>query len=248
MNKTKSAFVSCIGVVLILLFGIVALGISNTEIYEHNNALIEELNKVQDELNQYKDELNKTQDELNSVNEILSSTSDDLTNIQASLNNEIAKTTTLQSELETANTIIAALKSEEYTVGMTVTNYEIELIAKTVWGEARGTNTLEQSGVVWCILNRVDAGFGSIAEVVTAPNQFHGYSPNFPVTNEIKALVEDVIARWKLEKVCSWEVGRTLPSNYLYFSADSTGLSNVFRTEWTGNYEVWDWDCWNPYE
>jgi hypothetical protein len=161
------------------------------------------------------------------------------------LSNELMQT---RKDLNDANTIIEALKDEEYVVGFTVTNTEINMLAKTVWGEARGTNKMEQSAVVWCILNRVDAGWGSISEVITAPNQFHGYSPNFPVTDEIRALVEDVVARWKFEKACGGNVGRTLPSNYLYFRADSTGLSNVFRTEWDGNYEVWNWDCWNPYE
>lgn len=239
MNKTKSAFMSCIGVVLILLSGVIALCISNTEINEHNHALIEELNQV-------KDELNKTQDELNDVNEILSSTSDELTNIQTSLNDEIAKTTTLQEELDTANTIIETLKSEEYIVGLTVTDLEINMIAKTVWGEGRGLNDLEKSAIIWCILNRVDAGYGTIAEVITAAGQFHGYSSGYPVDEHIRALVEDVIVRWKAEKICDGNFGRTLPSDYLWFHGD--GEHNYFRNAYSGNYNTWDWDCWNPYE
>ena len=192
-------------------------------------------------------ELTSTKDELNITYTTLESVKDELAAVKENYENEIEKTNNLASDLETANTIIESLKSEEYVVGFTVTNYEIELLAKTVWGEARGTNKMEQSAVVWCVLNRVDAGWGTIAEVITAPNQFHGYSSNFPVTDEIRELVEDVIARWKMEKVCGGNVGRTLPSNYLFFRADSTGLSNIFRTEWNGPYEVWDWDCWNPY-
>lgn len=192
-------------------------------------------------------ELTSTKDELNITYTTLASVEDELAVVKENYENEIEKSNNLASDLETANTIIKSLKSEEYVVGLTVTNYEIELLAKTVWGEARGTNKMEQSAVVWCILNRVDAGWGTIAEVVTAPNQFHGYSSNFPVTDEIRELVEDVIARWKMEKVCGGNVGRTLPSNYLFFRADSTGLSNIFRTEWNRPYEVWDWDCWNPY-
>ena len=39
------------------------------------------------------------------------------------------------------------------------TEAELELIAQTVWAEARGVESrAEQAAVVWCILNRVDAG------------------------------------------------------------------------------------------
>lgn len=182
------------------------------------------------------------------IGQQLESTQKTLEQTQETLRVETEKYLALEEELQTANTVIEALKSEEYIVGTTVTKMEIDMLAQTVWGEARGSNTMEQSAVVWCILNRVDAGRGSIAEVITAPNQFHGYSSDFPVTDEIKALVEDVVARWKLEKIIDGNVGRTLPSNYLYFRADSTGLGNVFRNQYDGDYEIWDWDCWNPYE
>lgn len=221
-------------IIFIMVIGFMSFGIVNYNMQQENTSLLEELNNNQALLLFMEDELVK---EKNNFSEM-----------QNKFNEEINRSATLQEELDNANVIIGTLKDEEYIVGFTVTNAEINMLAKTVWGEARGTNKMEQSAVVWCILNRVDAGWGTIAEVVTAPNQFHGYSSNFPVTDEIKALVEDVIARWKLEKVCGGNVGRTLPTNYLYFRADSTGLSNVFRTEWSGNYDVWNWDCWNPYE
>ena len=153
-----------------------------------------------------------------------------------------------QRDLYEAMGYIDILIDVKYKVDYEVTNAEIEYIAKTVYGEARGCNTLEQSAVIWCILNRVDAGYGTIVEVITAPSQFHGYDSSFPVTDEIAALAKDVIARWKLEKAYGGNFGRTLPSEYLYFSADATGIGNIFRTKWTGDCEVWDWNCWNPYE
>lgn len=188
---------------------------------------------------QYKKELEATQNELTLVTE-------ELNTINEKLSVEVEKAKALSEELKVANEVIEALKSEEYIVGHTVTTTEINMLAKTVWGEARGCNTLEQSAVIWCILNRVDAGRGSIAEVITAPNQFHGYSSSYPVTDDIKALVVDVVTRWQLEKLGCGNVGRTLPSNYLYFSADGTGIGNVFRTSWKGG-TTWNWDCWNPY-
>lgn len=153
-----------------------------------------------------------------------------------------------QRELEEANAYIDILIDEKFSIDYEVTNAEIEIIAKTVWGEAQGCNKLDQSAVIWCILNRVDAGYGTIIEVVTAPNQFHGYNSNFPITDEIKALTEDVISRWNLEKVYGGNFGRTLPSEYLYFSANAEGTHNIFRTKYTGVCEIWDWSCWNPYD
>lgn len=171
----------------------------------------------------------------------------DLKHSQEATSLEIKRSEELKKQLETANAIIESMKDDEYIVGVTVTNKEIEMLAKTVWGEARGCSKIQQSAVVWCILNRVDAGWGTIAEVVTAPNQFHGYNSNFPVNDKIKNLVEDVIARWKLEKTCIGSVGRTLPSKYLYFISDGTGIRNIFRTSWNGG-DVWNWNCWNPYK
>lgn len=134
---------------------------------------------------------------------------------------------------------------EEYDTVITVETSEVELIARTVWGEARGSSAMEQSAVVWCILNRVDAGYGTIEQVVTAPGQFAGYNKNYPISDSIKALVEDVLARWQMEKICAGNVGRTLPSNYLWFHGD--GKHNYFRDKFNGDYNTWDWNCWNPY-
>lgn len=166
---------------------------------------------------------------------------------EATFTNLEEEYTFLQGEFDTASAIIASLTAESWQPHRSVTEMEIDMLAKTVWGEARGCDQLGQSAVVWCVLNRVDAGWGSIAEVITAKDQFHGYSSSFPVTPEIRLLVQDVVVRWQLEKLSCGDVGRTLPGNYLYFRSDSTGIGNIFRTNWSGQYEVWDWDCSNPY-
>ena len=36
------------------------------------------------------------------------------------------------------------------------TEEELEMVAKTVWGVARGCSDIQREAVVWCILNRVD--------------------------------------------------------------------------------------------
>lgn len=74
---------------------------------------------------------------------------------------------------------------------------EADVLAKMVWGEARGVpSDTEKTACVWCALNRVDQGYGSITTVVTAPYQFIGYDADNPIDDEIKALCEDVLTRW----------------------------------------------------
>lgn len=106
-------------------------------------------------------------------------------------------------------------------------------MAKTLWGEARGCSVAEQQKVAWCILNRVDDPKfpNTIIGVIIAPNQFHGYSPNFPCTDELYEVSMDVIAQWQAEKNGGVS-DRNLGSDYLYFCADNTGIGNVFRKHW----------------
>ena len=226
MNKKRLVTIVFSAILLIMVTLLTIFSVSNYNMMQENESLTTKQIDTQKELALTKDELFV---------------------VEESFRIETDRHLATQRDLEEANEYINILIDEKYVVDYEVTNAEIEIIAKTVWGEARGCNQLEQSAVIWCILNRVDAGYGTIIEVVTAPNQFHGYSGNFPVTDEIRALTEDVIARWKLEKAYGGNFGRTLPSEYLYFSADATGSSNVFRTKWTGACEVWDWNCWNPY-
>lgn len=60
---------------------------------------------------------------------------------------------------------------------------DVALISRTIWGETRGCCEEEQRAQAWCILNRVDDPRfpGTVRAVVTAPNQFQGYSPSNPV-------------------------------------------------------------------
>lgn len=125
----------------------------------------------------------------------------------------------------------------------TPTSTEI-IIAKTVWGEARGCSVTEQAAVVWCILNRFDAGYGGVEEIVTAPKQFVGYSAGNPVDPGLLCLVYDVLDRWRLESTNSGEVGRVLPEDYLWFHGD--GERNHFRNAYEGG-TTWDWSLPSPY-
>lgn len=122
---------------------------------------------------------------------------------------------------------------------------EVELIGRTIWGEAEGVKSkAERAAVAWCILNRVDAWNKTIEEVVTAPMQFLGYRPEGECPQEHLDLAADVLVRWNAEKEGDKDVGRTLPANYLYFYGD--GERNHFSIEWrSGIY--WRWTLTNPY-
>ena len=127
------------------------------------------------------------------------------------------------------------------------TNEEIDYIAKTVWGEARGLSKTHQAGVVWTILNRFDDGrFGKgIIGVVTAPSQFAGYRSGNPVDPEIRDLVVDVLDRYSQEKAGIENVGRVLPKEYLYFRGN--GKTNLFSEKLNSN-NTWDWSLESPYD
>lgn len=125
---------------------------------------------------------------------------------------------------------------------------EIEMLARLIWGEARGVaSDMEKAAVVWCVLNRVDAdGWpDTVAEVVTQPFQFVGYSPDYPATEELKEIATDVLTRWEREKQEGGDAGRVLPAEYVFFTGD--GERNYFRTEYRGGV-YWEWTLNNPYD
>ena len=111
---------------------------------------------------------------------------------------------------------------------MYFTEDDVVAMAKMLWGEARGCELDNQQKAVWCVLNRVDDPRfpDTIQGVLSQPSQFHGYSPDFPVWDELYAVALDVLTRWSLEKQ-GVTVERELPNTYLWFTG--TGVENVFR-------------------
>ena len=140
------------------------------------------------------------------------------------------------------------LRPAVHDAGCTVYDAEIEAIARTMWGEARGVGSkTEIAAVGWCILNRVDSPDfpDNVIEVCAQKNQFKGYRPSYPVTDELRGLAADVIVRWVKEREGAEDVGRVLPREYLYFVGD--GEHNLFTAEFLGT-DVWSWDLPSPYE
>ena len=106
------------------------------------------------------------------------------------------------------------------------------MVAKTVWGEARGCTPEEQRLVVWTILQRVDADnwANTIEGVVTQKRQFAGYKESNPIDADIYALC--------LTELTDWWHGAEPPTHEIYaptapyFFFDGDGRNNWFREEW----------------
>ena len=129
---------------------------------------------------------------------------------------------------------------------------DIEIAAKIILKEAESvkdncgvSGNCHRAAVIWCILNRVDAGYGDFEEVATAPNQF-AYYQNTRIVKEFYELAEDVLDRWSQEKAGIKDVGRVLPQDYLWFRGN--GKVNIFRNKYKGDYKIWDWSLPDPYD
>lgn len=125
----------------------------------------------------------------------------------------------------------------------------IKYIAKTLYGECRGSIKQDQAAVVWCILNRVDSfngeGEAAIIGTIIAKNQFTGYRKNNPVLPKLEEMAIDVLGRWELEKLGETDVGRVLPKEYRWFLGYNG--RNHFRDSYR-NGKIWDWSLESPYE
>ena len=134
------------------------------------------------------------------------------------------------------------IEIEEY---LSTIEEDLIILAKIIYREARGIKiTAHKAAVVWCVLNRVDAGYGkTIKEVATQKHQF-AWNPNTPVREDFYELARDVVIRWLLEKRTIYEVGRVLPKDYLFF-AEHEKL-NRFRTGYRTK-DYWDWSLKSPY-
>lgn len=107
-----------------------------------------------------------------------------------------------------------------------------ELAGRAIWGEAGGIqDEAQRAAVVWCACNRADAWDMDIGDVLNV-DQFHGLAICGEVPAEHVELARDVLARWTLEAEGWQNVGRVLPSQFMYFEGD--GKVNHFSTEYGG--------------
>lgn len=111
-----------------------------------------------------------------------------------------------------------------------------ELAGRAIWGEAGGIqDEAQRAAVVWCACNRADAWDMEIGDVLTV-DQFHGLAIKGEVPKQHVELARDVLARWTLETEGWQDVGRVLPSRFLYF--EGNGVVNLFSTQYGGG-EYW---------
>lgn len=112
-----------------------------------------------------------------------------------------------------------------------------ELVAEAAllaWGEYSGSDYAQRTAPIWCACNRADA-WGQTLEEVMHSDAFHGLLTDREVPEEWYDLARETLARWELEKMGYIDVGRTLPSEYLYFGGN--GTVNIYRTEYIGGVE-----------
>ncbi len=112
-----------------------------------------------------------------------------------------------------------------------------ELVAEAAllaWGEYSGTDYAQRTAPIWCACNRAEA-WGLPLDEVMHSDAFHGLLTEREVPEEWYDLARETLARWELEKMGYIDVGRTLPSEYLYFSGN--GKYNTYRTEYIGGVE-----------
>ena len=112
-----------------------------------------------------------------------------------------------------------------------------ELVAEAAllaWGEYSGSDYAQRTAPIWCACNRADA-WGLTLDEVMHSDAFHGLLTEREVPAEWYDLARETLARWELEKLGYIDVGRTLPSEYLYFGGN--GVVNVYRTEYIGGVE-----------
>ena len=130
-------------------------------------------------------------------------------------------------DVDTDGLCVVEVAEPEYE--MYFTEADVIALAQMLYGEARGCTVDNQMKCVWCVLNRVDdVRFpDTIIGVLSQPSQFHGYSPDFPVWDELKEVARDVLTRWSMEKQGA-DVARELDKNAIFFTGD--GTTNWFRS------------------
>lgn len=129
-------------------------------------------------------------------------------------------------EVDTNGLCVVEVKEPEYE--MYFTEADVIALAQMLYGEARGCTVDNQAKCVWCVLNRVDDPRfpDTIIGAVSQSGQFYGYSPNFPVWDNMYALALDVLTRWSMEKQGA-DVARELDASFVWFTGN--GVENVFR-------------------
>ena len=152
--------------------------------------------------------------------------------------NEEAVLNVTQQEQSTSNDkeVIIKEATNEFTQGLQskVTKQDREVLARMLYGEAgRGADPFE---ILHTVLNRASSPLfkGSITDIVLQKNQYVGYSPDLPLTNDYLTMVDMAIADWEANN-CQKIDG----CNHYYFVTGIPGVCNKFEISPENNNGRW---------
>ena len=173
--------------------------------------------------------------------------------IQRAMEKACIKEDTVELEIQAAEPVVVEAVVKEVTIVKHFPESTYIKGAIMMHGEAGGIpSQTEQSGPLWVACNRVDSDDpffpDDLESVIEQKWQFDGYTPGGTYTQAEYELAVDVFERWYREKhgESAESVGRTLPSEYIYFTGD--GVHNYFRKTQKGSIYVWGSVLPSPYE
>lgn len=115
-----------------------------------------------------------------------------------------------------------------------VSKYDREVLARMLYGEAgRGADPFE---ILHTVFNRASSPLfkGSLLDIVTQKNQYVGYSPKHPLTNDYLTMVDMAIDYWEAHG-CKKIDG----CDHYYFVQGIAGVCNEFEISPEDNYGKW---------
>ena len=152
--------------------------------------------------------------------------------VEALKESETPQTTEVTEAAQETAMEEAALRRADYTDLFSET--DVEVIAKSLYQEAGHLPLVEQSMVVWCMLNSWDSEMHERTLVKIIEERF-AYNPYSELEPDKVWIARDVLTRYVRERNGETEVGRTLPRGYIYMAGDQWQTHNVFRTDFYGN-------------
>jgi len=153
------------------------------------------------------------------------------------VNKEAVLNVTQQEQLTSNDKeVIIKEATNEFTQGLQskVTKQDREVLARMLYGEAgRGADPFE---ILHTVLNRASSPLfkGSITDIVLQKNQYVGYSPDLPLTNDYLTMVDMAIADWEANN-CQKIDG----CNHYYFVTGIPGVCNKFEISPENNNGRW---------
>ena len=134
---------------------------------------------------------------------------------------------------------------KETLIRSVITESEETKLVKMLYGEERTHSMKERAAVIWHTFNRVDSPkeANSVNKDITH-SHYSGYLKSNPCKDWAIWIVRDVAWRYACEKLGYEDVGRVLPSEYLYMAAH--GSHNRFRNNYKGSCKYYDWSIKAP--